>query len=176
MNIRLAESSDALAVARVHVRSWQVAYEALLPGEYLSQLRPEDRARHYDFASVDLRTPRTLVAVDAGEILGFVTTSPSRDRDLPDYGEVCALYVDPDHWRRGVGKLLIAEARHRLADQGFSRALLWVMNGNQRADRFYRRDNWQPDGQSRRVPVWNISVDEVRYQRALTDSLCEPGE
>src|SRR5882672_8389445 len=57
MQVRLAEPDDAIAVARVHVRSWQVAYRTLLPDDYLNQLRPEDRAQKYDFASLDALKP-----------------------------------------------------------------------------------------------------------------------
>lgn len=170
MYIRIAEPEDALAVARVHVRSWQAAYQSLLPEKYLSQLRPEDRAERYDFASSDPTKPKTILAFDGEVILGFATTSPSRDEDLPADGELCALYVDPDSWDRGVGRCLIAEARRRLMAQGFSHALLWVLAGNDRADRFYRRDNWAPDGRSRSDSVWGISIEEVRYQRTLMDS------
>jgi GNAT superfamily N-acetyltransferase len=170
MQIRPAQPSDALAVARVHVRSWQAAYRGLLPENYLSRLQPEERAKKYDFASIDPKSPKTIVAVERDTILGFATTSPSRDRDLPEHGELCALYVAPDHWGRGVGGLLIAEARRHLLGQGFAHALLWMMAGNQRADRFYRKDKWSPDGQSRSEKVWEISVPELRYQRVLTDS------
>jgi hypothetical protein len=63
-----------MAVARVHVHSWQVAYRNLLPNDYLDQLRPEDRAARYDFAGVDPQKPHTIVAVEAGLIQGFATT------------------------------------------------------------------------------------------------------
>ena len=49
MEIRPAEPEDALAVARVHVRTWQAAYRSLLPDHYLDQLRAEDRAARYQF-------------------------------------------------------------------------------------------------------------------------------
>jgi hypothetical protein len=35
MLLRPAEPADAMAVARVHVRAWQIAYRTLLPDEYL---------------------------------------------------------------------------------------------------------------------------------------------
>jgi GNAT superfamily N-acetyltransferase len=169
MQIRMAEPSDTLAVARVHVRSWQVAFRALLPDEYLRRMRPEDRAQKYDFASGDPAAPKTIVAIEGDVILGFATTAPSRDPDLPSYGELCALYVDPDHWKRGVGSILVAEARRRLSSQGFSHALLWMLVGNRHADLFYRRDEWLPDGKTRREMVWGISVDELRYRRSLVN-------
>jgi GNAT superfamily N-acetyltransferase len=166
--VRLAEPEDALPVARVHVKTWQVAYRTLLPEAYLQALRPEDRASAYDFAHVDPSRPRTIVATRGGEIQGFATTAPARGSDdIPACGELCALYVDPDWWGRGVGRALLIAARAHLAERGFETAVLWVLSGNERADRFYRRDGWTPDGRSRTVPVWGVTIDEVRYVRPV---------
>lgn len=157
-----------MAVARVHVRSWQAGYRGLLLDAYLDGLRPEERAARYSFASENVRDPVTIVAVGDGGICGFATTSPARDLDVPDDGELCALYVDPEWWGRGVGRALLAAARLRLFEMGFRSAVLWLLAGNARADRFYRMDGWMPDGLSRSDIVWGIAVDEVRYRSALT--------
>jgi GNAT superfamily N-acetyltransferase len=156
-----------MAVARVHVRSWQAAYRSLLPDEYLDQLRPEDRAGKYDFASIDPLKPRTMVAADPGLIHGFAATAPSREAELTGYGELCALYVDPDQWGRGIGVALVAAARDHLFEHGFRHAFLWVLAGNARAERFYQIDKWAPDGVRRTDTMWGVTVDEVRYQRVL---------
>lgn len=168
MIIRLAEPSDAMAVARVHVRSWQAAYRDLLPGDYLDQLRPEDRAQRYDFAARDSQKPQTIVALAGDVITGFATTSPARDSDLAGWGELCALYVDPAFWDRGVGKNLIVAARSRLADLGFRSAMLWLLEGNKRADHFYRIDGWLPDGTRRTESIWGIIANELRYRTQLS--------
>jgi GNAT superfamily N-acetyltransferase len=165
--IRRAVPEDAPAVARVHVRSWQAAYRGLLPAEYLDTLRPEDRAASYDFAATDPRRPHTFVAVDGPEVLGFATTAPSRDPEFPGHGEVCALYVDPEKWGGGIGAALISAARARLFGQGFRNALLWVLAGNARADRFYRIDGWVPNGVRRTDLVWDVMADHVCYVRGL---------
>jgi GNAT superfamily N-acetyltransferase len=167
MLLRLAQPEDAIAVARVHVRSWQVAYRTLLPADYLDQLRPEDRAQKYDFASLDPRKPQTIVAVEEGVIHGFGTTAPSRDPDLPGHGELYALYVDPEQWGRGIGVALVSAARARLFELGFRNAVLWVLAGNIRAERFYQIDRWTPDGLRRIDSVWGVTVNEIRYQRGL---------
>ena len=167
MLLRPAEPADAMAVARVHVRSWQVAYRTLLPQEYLDQLRPEARAQRYDFTHQDQSKPFTIVATEGEEICGFATTMPSRDSDLPEHGELCALYVDPERWGRGIGAALIAAARSRLAKSGFQNALLWVMHGNTRAARFYQIDGWVSNGERRTDTVWRVTVEEVRYRREL---------
>ena len=167
MLLRPAQPGDAMAVARVHVRSWQAAYRMLMPDEYLDQLRPEDRASRYDFSHADPARPYTMVAAEDGAILGFATTMPARDEDMHDYGELCALYVHPDHWGRGLGVALAAAARTRLFDLGFRKALLWVLAGNARAERFYKLDRWTPDGTRRTDTLWGVEVNEIRYQRSL---------
>lgn len=167
MVLRPAEPDDALAVARVHVWSWQKAYRTLIPDDYLDQLRPEDRAQKYDFSHSDALQPRTIVAAEEGLIYGFATTSPSRDHDLPDYGELCALYVDPVKWGWGIGHALVSAARLHLLGVGYKNAFLWVMAGNVRAERFYQIAGWVPDGMRRTESVWGVTIEEVRYQRDL---------
>jgi GNAT superfamily N-acetyltransferase len=156
-----------MAVARVHVRSWKVAYRTLMPQEYLDQLRPEDRAAHYDFATVDPAKPHTIVAAEGDSILGFATTMPSRSEDLSGYGELVALYVDPEHWGRGIGLALVQAARAHLVEAGFREAMLWVLVGNVRAERFYENDKWIADGTRQTEVVWGISLDGLRYTRDL---------
>lgn len=165
--LRLAAPDDALAVARVHVRSWQTGYRGLLPDRYLDQLRAEDRARRYDFRSPELRKPVTAVAVSGGAICGFVTTSPARDADANGCGELCALYVDPDYWGQGVGTALLTAAHARLAEQGFKTAVLWVLEGNARACRFYGQHGWISDASRRVVDCWGVMASELRYSRNL---------
>jgi ribosomal protein S18 acetylase RimI-like enzyme len=165
-SVRTATPEDAAAVANVHVRSWQAGYRGLLPDEYLDGLRLEDRMTHYNFGATDPSLPTTMVAVADGVICGFVTTGPSRD-DGPLSGEVHALYVDPSAWGRGVGRLLVAEARTYLGLLGFDAAVLWVLVGNHRAERFYRLDGWLPDGRRRTDKVWGLIVEETCYRRRL---------
>lgn len=156
MELRPALPADALSVARVHVRAWQVGYRGLLPEPYLDSLRAEDRAARYTFGRAD--GPRTTVAVDAGAVVGFATIHGA---------ELCALHVDPAVWGGGVGRALIAQARADLAAAGIAEAHLWVLVGNARAERFYQRDGWTTDGTRRSDTVWGAAVDELAYRRRL---------
>ena len=161
-----------MAVARVHVRSWQVAYRTLMPDEYLDQLRPEDRAPRYTFGSPDPLKPWTIVAIEGGTIHGFATSGFAtrgfaRDPELSNHGELYALYVDPDQWGRGIGFALASAARARLVDLGCRQAILWVLAGNVRAERVYLKDGWATDGGRRTEVVWGAKCDEIRYRRSL---------
>ncbi len=108
-----------------------------------------------------------MVAVEDGQICGFVTVAASRDLALKDFGELCALYVDPEQWGRRVGVALVSAARVRLRELGYRSAFLWVLAGNLRAERFYALDGWAPDGARRTEKIWDIALDEVRHRREL---------
>ena len=78
-----------------------------------------------------------------------------------------ALNVDPPCWNQGIGRALIAAARERLVQGGYREAELWVLDGNQRAYRFYAADGWSPDGARRTETVWGVRLTDVRYTRRL---------
>ena len=156
LNLRPAVPADAMAVARVHVRAWQVGYHGLMPADYLASLRVEDRAARYTFGRAD--GPHTTVGVHDGAIAGFVTT-------LGD--ELCALNTDPELWGAGVGRALIAHARGELAANGATEGRLWMLVGNVRAERFYLRDGWQVTDVTRTATVWGLACAEVELRRKL---------
>jgi ribosomal protein S18 acetylase RimI-like enzyme len=170
LTLRSARPEDAADVAAVHVRSWQVAYRGLLPDDYLAGLRPEDRMDRYTFGSTDPDAPWTTVAVDNDLICGFATTGPCRDGDADAgaTGELFALYVDPGMWGVGVGRRLMEEARAQLVRRRFTEGVLWVLVGNDRAQRFYDIDGWVPDDGRRTEEIWGVRVDEIRYRRHLS--------
>jgi ribosomal protein S18 acetylase RimI-like enzyme len=209
MLLRPAQPSDALAIARVHVRAWQHGYAGILPASYLNQLRPEDRAEKYDLSHADPSNPYTIVATDAdiisptetsslgniarhsadparnltgqssnsanlaasglieGKILGFATTRPSQEPDLPHHGELTALYVDPGSWGRGIGVALVSAARAHLVSLSLRHAYLFTLVDNLRAQHFYKSDQWTPDGLTRTDTVWGAAVHVLRFQRNL---------
>ncbi|PKL74430.1 MAG: GNAT family N-acetyltransferase, partial [Candidatus Melainabacteria bacterium HGW-Melainabacteria-1] len=74
-----AQPDDAAGIARVHVLSWQAAYQGLLPSELLERLDVETRRRQWREWLTGPAAPQALVALDAsGEVLGFVSGGPLR--------------------------------------------------------------------------------------------------
>lgn len=165
--IRPAMPGDEIEVARVHVRAWQVGYRGLLSDAYLTGLRAEDRAKRYTFGDASESRPRTLVATESGVIVGFATVSPAQYDDRTSRGELNALYVDPDCWKRGIGAALESAAQAWLVQLGYRHAMLWVLAGNVRAIGFYESQGWGTDGTSRQAEVWGITVTEILFARSL---------
>jgi GNAT superfamily N-acetyltransferase len=106
------------------------------------------------------------VAEASGVIVGFASVGASRDADAD--GELFAIYVDPDHWRTGIGRDLMTAAEQDLRDLGHAEAILWVLADNPRARKFYERVGWHYDGTTRPIEVFGVEVSEVRYRKELT--------
>jgi GNAT superfamily N-acetyltransferase len=172
MEIRRALPDDALGVATVHVRSWQAAYRGLLPDVYLDQLDVERRRVGWARTIEETEWPRngTLVAIKANaNVVGFAHVGPARDDDLDPavVGELAAIYALPEVWGSGVGRRLMAAAANVLRDAGFGDAILWVLEGNDRAQRFYEIGGWGPDGTAKDVMIADTPLAEVRYRLVL---------
>jgi len=157
--IRPGTPDDAEGVARVHVETWQAAYAYALPSEKLQALSVEGAVRRH-------RTgPPALVAERGGEILGFVDVGASRDPGTD--GELFAIYVHPEHWGTGVGRALIEAGEAELRKLGHEDAILWVLDDNPRARRFYELAGWSLDGAARDIHIFGFDVSEVRYAKSL---------
>jgi GNAT superfamily N-acetyltransferase len=116
------------------------------------------------------REPRpgsaTFVAELDGHVVGFASVGASREEDARE-GELYAIYLLPSCWDRGIGRALLERAEKSLRASGFTEAVLWVLEGNERAERFYRAGGWQPDGTRKLDAFAGPPLPELRYRKAL---------
>ena len=169
LHIRDGLVEDADAVASVHVRSWRAAYRGLIDQEVLDALSVPERADNWRrFIAEPLPTGLgILVAVREGAVLGWASFGSGRDEDGAADGEVYGIYADPDAWSTGVGRALLTAAEERLTDAGYTRAYLWVLDGNDRADAFYARQGWELDGSTKIEERPGMRLREHRRVRVL---------
>jgi GNAT superfamily N-acetyltransferase len=167
--VRDARREDAAAIARVHTRSWQVAYTHAFPAEALAGISVERRTEWWaQQLSAPSRRVALLVAEIDGEVRGFASVGPADEDER--LGELYAIYVDPDHWGAGLGRTLIAEAEERLRSAGFTEAILWVLEDNPRTRRFYEAAGWTHDGGAKLDTHLGTEVSEVRYRKLLAEA------
>ncbi len=166
IEIRRATGPDSLAVAKVHVETWQIAYRGIVAKEFLDSLNVERRASNYTFDATGPDTPDTWIALDSTHVIGFVTVGYPTG-DAPTLGEVLALYVENARWRSGVGAQLLRHAEALLAGAGASAAYLWVLGDNERGRRFYEAQGWRHDGGEQSVEIGGHPLVELRYRKAL---------
>jgi len=119
-------------------------------------------------ADTDLPRTGTFVLTDGLDVIGFAHVAPTRDDDLPDStGEVTGIYVSPSAWGRGGGRQLMDTARANLKAAGFTTATLWVLEANRRAQAFYERQGWAPEGARKIDDRGSFMLPEVRYIMVL---------
>jgi GNAT superfamily N-acetyltransferase len=157
--IRPGTAADAEGVARVQVETWQAAYAHALPSDQLEAMSIEEASQRHR------RRPPEFVAERDGEIVGFVGVGASRDPGTD--GELFAIYVHPEHWGSGVGRALIEAGEDELRRLGHKEAVLWVLDDNPRARRFYEIAGWSADGAAREIHIFGFDVAEVRYAKRL---------
>ncbi len=164
--VRQATSRDGDAIGRVQVETWRAAYAGLLPDETIAGFDVAHRQRLWREGLT--RTPRpgsaTLVAELDGDVVGFTSLGAASEED--EAGEIYAIYVHPSCWGLGVGRTLIERAEDSLRRSGFRTALLWVLERNERAERFYRAAGWSQDGR-KDEDFQGAAVVELRYRKEL---------
>jgi GNAT superfamily N-acetyltransferase len=161
VQVRLASAADALAIETVRVHGWRTAYRHVFPAEDLDALAI-DAERWRTRLHVPPPGWTTMVCENDAGVVGFTSVGPSRDEE--GLGELYAIYVEPESWSTGAGRLLMAAAEEQLASE-YDAALLWVLEANPRARRFYERAGWTADGARKREPRFGVRAPEVRYRK-----------
>jgi GNAT superfamily N-acetyltransferase len=178
LTVRRATSDDARAIAAAHIASWRAAYRGLLPDDVLDALSLDGRERDWrGWLAEGGARHFTLVAERDGRLLAFCTVEmPAREDDeADDVAAIPALYAHPDAFGTGAGAALMDASLDAARQAGYREAILWMLEGNERAAAFYERRGWTRDGGRRRsdYPGITYATDEerpieVRYRLGLT--------
>lgn len=168
--VRAATRADLATVAEIWVKSWQAAYAGIVPAHHLDALDPQVRYPKLVERFVDPADPHEIFVVEGpGLVVGFVVIGPWRGEDAArELGEIGAIYLLPEHWGGGLGRLLLDRAEQRLGELGCAEVRLWVLQDNTRAQRFYRSAGWSADGGRQHYQVGGSSLPELRYARRLS--------
>ena len=120
IRIRSAAPDERKALGELKLRA------SLAWGEHLDALNAMADARNVPAEHM----PFVFVAEEAGRILGFATVlpRPGAAAELED------LFIEPQDWRRGVGRALVEEAARRALSLG---APALHLIANPRAEAFY---------------------------------------
>ena len=128
--IREATDADMPAVGRLHIDSWRTTYAGLLPQGFLDRLTYAEREHRWrNWLRDDDGRRLLLVAVDGGEVVGFVAGWPEPEGE-PHIVEVAALHVARSQHGRGLGKRLLARVAARSEQRGFTALSLEMLQGN----------------------------------------------
>jgi GNAT superfamily N-acetyltransferase len=143
-------------VSDCHSACWREAYAGLVSNDYLDSHSIKERrvARWQE----RLAGTRTVWLAEVGRVVvGVASAGPSRDDPPPTAAELKSLYVRASHYGTGLADHLLDAA------VGRGPASLWVFAANERAQRFYRRHGFVPDGAAKIDE--DTGVPEIRMVR-----------
>lgn len=154
-----------VVVRRVARNEWQTFREVRLaaladaPYAYLTTLAEAQAQPDQLWQDRIAANPHFLATVDgvAAGMTVVIATDSGR--------EMVAVWVAPDARGRGVIEALIDAAVSWAREQGDGRIGLWVVEGNERAERAYARYGFTRTGRSQPVPG---RPDEIEMTYALT--------
>ena len=137
--IRFAKESDAETIANIHVASWQKIYRGHIQDAILDGLSVSTRTQQWH--ALIKQGVKIFVIEHRQQIMGFASICPARDADMQpkQCGEISAIYLHPKLWRQGLGKKLCTAAIAELGVMGFTQVILWVLESNIQARRFYEK-------------------------------------
>ena len=175
IEIRSATKADADGITDVQVSSWRAGYAHVFPESVLYADDFDSTRRNFWTLWRFAPGHRVAVAVtptgDGERIVGFSSYGPERERarGFTGRGEVWALYLHPDSWGTGLADELLEYTETRLKTEGFDSAVLWVLDDNPRARRFYERFGWSASGIEADFDVYcDVKVPEVEYRKELS--------
>ena len=156
--IRDAKREDLNGKAYVHWQSWKETYAGLVDPSFLAA-RTREASLKYAEHAFDVGYPTLIAADERDRVIGFADYGPCRDADAADAGEVYAIYVLREYYGTGVGPALMNAALEQLKDR--PKAVVWVLQGNERAIRFYQKMGFRFDGKQKTIRLGS-DVTELR--------------
>jgi len=179
--VRHGTVADADAMGALHIAAWRAAYAGVMDATALASATSGERADAWRefFAgragareATSRRAPTVLVAEAGGRLLAMSVVGDARERaaHMPT-GELWMLNAHPDAFGSGAATALHTAALGELAAMGHAEAYLWVARDNARARRFYAREGWLDDGETRMTEIGGTDMQEERYVRGLTPPL-----
>ncbi|MGA4731922.1 GNAT family N-acetyltransferase [Micromonospora taraxaci] len=153
--IRQATLVDVEGIVEVHTQARTAYYVA-------GGLSADDRAdpaqtqQRQDGWGRAIRSPDRVVkcAIQDGKIVGILCMGrpQSPTIDARTVGQLYQIHVLPSHWGNGIGTRLHTSFVDYLTDSSLPTGLLEVWERNTRAQSFYRKLGWKPDGDRRAGP------------------------
>lgn len=137
--VRPARIEDAEGIGWVSVTAWRETYAGIMPDDYLAALSIEQRQTLFRGRIQDLPERQAIFVAldDAARVVGFGVCAPTREAELGTDGEIFAINIVEAAKRQGLGAKLMSAMAESLAQNGFARAGLWVIEANAPARRFY---------------------------------------
>ncbi len=158
--VRLAEVTDARAASKCHIASQIATYEAIMPSTWeaerladipdaIERRKTMYQTMHDELAAGVANPWLHWVGLDGDEIVAVSSAGPGQQQWEIDFGfepppiddQLGHLYMLSSAFGSGLAQDMLD-----IALPNGKGAYMWVVRNNPRAEAFYRRNGFEPDG------------------------------
>ena len=100
-----------------------------------------------------------FVAESGGAVVG---TASGGDAESTGVAALTAMWVDPGYRRQGIGAVLVQRVIEWAREAGYSQVVLWVVDGNDGAERLYARHGFRRTGAQEEVRPGRLEYEMSR--------------
>jgi len=165
--IRYANREDADTLALIYSKSFQQAFQGIIPDDFLKEKWAYGRLRDLLYKALHEDTTASCIMYKDDIPVGMQTfikdSSKVRDDSEIDLGIICLL---PEYWGQNLGIEFIDWGIRELKRRGYMKVALWVVEENARARKFYEKVGFTHDGEIRIINPGR-EIKEYRYIKHL---------
>lgn len=152
ITIKRINSADLADAAKVYSKAWQASHKGIVDDDYLAV-----HSTDYKQDELEIKGNKACNEIhllrDNGIPVGIAILNIEQ-------GEITSLYISPEYWGKGYGKVFLDFAADRL--KHFDSIFLTVMNKNARARRFYEKYGFEYTGEEKILSVGK-GISELKY-------------
>lgn len=135
IEVRKLDPADCDRMPELYGSAWRHAYAGIIPGLELERMIARRGPNWWRRAAA---RGNVLVLDFGGVLAGYGHFGPSRAGLSGRQGEIYELYLRPEFQGTGLGRRIFAACRKSLSGAGYRSLVVWALEENDAARRFYR--------------------------------------
>jgi RimJ/RimL family protein N-acetyltransferase len=165
--IRYATVEDTDSLAKVYSNSFKKAFEGVIPNSILEEKFSFESIQKSMHKELEEGLPKNIIMFKDEKPIGLLTFAKSKYEQLDDScTEIWRIYLDPNYWDKNIGSELMNWGLKEIKENGYEKVILWVIEDNLRARKFYEKMGFKYDGTNRIINVGR-EIKDLRYFKSL---------
>lgn len=148
IKFRKAVTEDAYTHAHILNRSWKDTYGDYISVEHIDkEFNIEELIQNFE-KHISNTTFEVYMIEYENQTIGILEVGSPDEEDiykenLENFGEIRRFYINKEYQKKGFGTLTIHFAFQRLKELGFKNCFLWVKRQNEKAIKFYEKNDFK---------------------------------
>lgn len=167
MKLRYAKSADIPKLAQIHSKSLISAFGDFFPEGIVAEKFSIGHRKIGFTKEIAAGEPKSIIAFHMGKPAGLLSYGKSRYLNLPKTTvELWRIYLSPEFQGMGMGKELLEFGLLEMSKNGYSKVILWVLEENTKARRFYEKNGFLHYG-VRMDAHYGRDIVDLMYEKSL---------